>query len=310
MAVSPTPISSSGDITLGDLLQYAKDNKFDDTTTAGTRKMKQIVNEALQEARNSRKWPFQVEKSGRIVFIADYTTGTASVNNGSTAVTGVGTSWSDSYEGGYIRFGTDKIDYKIQTVTDTTHIVLATAYQGSNQSGATYAIIVDAYNLPSDFGSLCGAPQTMNNSGAICELRERDTYLYERTLGTRTGTPTEYYVDEQANQLIVTPAPDEADVCIFQYHEAFPEYTNTSEVVAWPYKYINVLHRFIDIGISRYLKEPQGEMQQAAMLAADKACGTSSGKNERLVPIGYETIEPTDGKIIFPVRPNKVAVDG
>ncbi len=78
--------------------------------------------------------------------IADETTGSISaVTNGSTTVTGSGTSWSASMAGRFIRLNIsntagnsgDGYWYEIKSVASTTSITLEKAYQGTTRSAAT-----------------------------------------------------------------------------------------------------------------------------------------------------------------------------
>lgn len=73
---------------------------------------------------------------------SNYTTGTISVTNGSSTVTGSGTSWATTTNatvGEYILLPDGKW-YLITTVTDNTHLVVEISYQGSTLSGQTYTI--------------------------------------------------------------------------------------------------------------------------------------------------------------------------
>jgi len=74
-----------------------------------------------------------------------YTTGTVNVTNGSTVVTGSGTSWSSNVKAGdYFGVGDDINSitkwYKIASVDSDTQITLKTAYEESSQTGVNYVI--------------------------------------------------------------------------------------------------------------------------------------------------------------------------
>ncbi len=74
-----------------------------------------------------------------------YTTGTVDVTNGSTVVTGSGTSWSSNVKAGdYFGVGDDINSitkwYKIASVDSDTQITLETAYEESSQTGVNYVI--------------------------------------------------------------------------------------------------------------------------------------------------------------------------
>lgn len=69
-----------------------------------------------------------------------YSTGTASVSNGATAVTGIGTSWLSTIRAGDL-FGTHKgMPVRIASVNSNTSLTLAYGWAGATQSGAAYEI--------------------------------------------------------------------------------------------------------------------------------------------------------------------------
>lgn len=79
--------------------------------------------------------------------IADYSTGTVSVINGGTTVTGSGTTWTPTTnlvsESRWIQFtgtGGDILWYQISSVDSTTSLTLYQPYQGITVSGGTYVM--------------------------------------------------------------------------------------------------------------------------------------------------------------------------
>ena len=79
--------------------------------------------------------------------IADYVTGTLSVNNGSMAVTGAGTAWTPTtntqLESRWLQIpqpSGDNLWYQIQNVSSSTALTLYQPYQGINVSGSGYTI--------------------------------------------------------------------------------------------------------------------------------------------------------------------------
>ena len=73
-----------------------------------------------------------------------YNTGTCSVNDGATTVTGLGTSWDSTMAGQYIYL--DGYWYVIDSITSTTELELVDAYAGSNLSGYAYTIATPNFN--------------------------------------------------------------------------------------------------------------------------------------------------------------------
>jgi len=80
----------------------------------------------------------------------DYTTGTiTTLANGSTSVTGSGTSWTSSMVGRYFRIDDDMEWYKISAVGGSTSITLEKEYQGVSISGGSESYTIGEFpNTP------------------------------------------------------------------------------------------------------------------------------------------------------------------
>jgi hypothetical protein len=76
----------------------------------------------------------------RPMSLLDYTTGTVAVTLGSTTVTGTTTSWTSSNVKPEAFIEIDGVSYEIASLTNSTTLVLSSAYQGSTASGQTYRI--------------------------------------------------------------------------------------------------------------------------------------------------------------------------
>lgn len=72
---------------------------------------------------------------------ANYTTGTVSVTQGSTTVTGSGTTWNTLVDAGmFLQVGGSGRYYVVKSITDTTHLELTEAYEGSTGAGNAYVL--------------------------------------------------------------------------------------------------------------------------------------------------------------------------
>lgn len=80
---------------------------------------------------------------------ADYTTGTISITNGATAVTGSGTTFTEAMVGRYLKTG-DGYWYLIASYTSATSITLDSAYLEVTVSGGSYTI-AELSQLPDGF---------------------------------------------------------------------------------------------------------------------------------------------------------------
>ncbi len=79
------------------------------------------------------------KKAVKDLSAADYTTGTITLANGSTVVTGSGTTFTALMVGRYLKTS-DGFWYKIVSFTSTTVIGLEKIYNGANVAGGTYTI--------------------------------------------------------------------------------------------------------------------------------------------------------------------------
>lgn len=104
-----------------------------------------------------------------------YNTGTVTVTQGSTSITGVGTSWLSDMEGMTFRVNEFSKEYTIRSVNSTTSITLKESYDGADGSGKSYKInptglqIMTLRGSPDDYYTLeieglIKAPKLVNNN--------------------------------------------------------------------------------------------------------------------------------------------------
>lgn len=109
-------------------------------------------------------WPIPsatIANGGRLSFerrmrdmkVADYTTGTISITNGSALVAGSGTTFTSAMVGRSLNITADSGDgmwYRVAAFTDATNIVLENAYDGSTGSTLAY-VIGELPDIPEEF---------------------------------------------------------------------------------------------------------------------------------------------------------------
>lgn len=128
--------------------------------TAITAQAKRYANTALHEMVFGFEYKLPwLERTGHIITMAPYTTGTVSIAKGSTTLTGASTVWTttNSYgvanarTSGKIELGTGDV-YTISTVAASS-ITLNQRYVASEDldAGSSYTYFEDEYALPSDF---------------------------------------------------------------------------------------------------------------------------------------------------------------
>jgi len=121
-----------------------------------------FVNDAYSRILSVCKHPEAMQESAFHI-PAFYQTGTVSVSNGGTTVTGSGTTWTAAMEGRQILFDDQGPFYDILDVVSATEITLGSAYIGSDLSGSTYTIALVYLQCPSDFLQFESVIDTVNN---------------------------------------------------------------------------------------------------------------------------------------------------
>lgn len=124
----------------------------------------------------------------------NYTTGSVSVTNGSTTITGSGTNWDSSMVDKAFRLNGGNKFYRISAFVSTTQLTLANSYGEATASGQSYTINTAWDDKWKDFGSDMAQPFKGGSAYCPSETYE-DTVLIGRnnkivTLNTVTDTIT------------------------------------------------------------------------------------------------------------------------
>lgn len=119
------------------------------------KQQRELVNDSIQIALDrifeAHDFPYYLQKDGVISTVAAYETGTVAVTNGSTAITFTGSTLTSGMTGRKIRFSNETPFYRISSVnTVAGTAVLENAYQGDDNTAATFVIYKDEYRLASD----------------------------------------------------------------------------------------------------------------------------------------------------------------
>lgn len=150
-----------------DIVNYIAPQVPEDAPVRG---MIQYVNRIEEEIRDKGDWSFFFKK-GSLDFVAEYSTGTVSVTNGSATVTGSGTTFTSGMVGRTIRIaGSD--EYIIGAYVSGTEITLARNFTGDTASAQTYAIYQSEYEIPSDVKEVLGVWDVTNNHRIFPDTRD------------------------------------------------------------------------------------------------------------------------------------------
>lgn len=128
--------------------------------TATDQQAKRYINIGLQDMHMSyrEKFPW-AERQDILRTQAEYTTGTITITQGSTTLTGSSTVWTttnafgvaNARAGGKVLLGGQSIPYEVSAVGGAGTITLATRYIGEDLSADTYIYFEDEYDLATDF---------------------------------------------------------------------------------------------------------------------------------------------------------------
>lgn len=125
---------------------------LDPTDTSNQANVTRWLNYVQQDICARWPWPF-MENRVSMLTVPDYTTGTVSVNSGSTTVNGSGTNFNSTNAGNlqfWIQFTGSNDWYLINTQNSTTQIVIEQPYQGTtNLVNTTYIIRKRYYSVAS-----------------------------------------------------------------------------------------------------------------------------------------------------------------
>lgn len=143
------------------------------------------VKQVLDFIRGNYHWSFW-ETEGNITLTAAYSTGTVSINQGDTAITGSGTTWTAAMTGSKIRIGTNE-DYTFTRTAAGTGTI-SPAYAGASVTAAAYTIYDDTYSLASDCDTVIDVVDVTNKrvlekmgsyAGKRAGNRLSQTYTYQ-----------------------------------------------------------------------------------------------------------------------------------
>lgn len=135
--------------------------RADTSQTATVTQAKRYINIALHDMHMGFDYRFPwAERSARLLVRAQYSTGTVSIDRGSTTLTGSSTVWTTTDDfgvanaraNGKIRIAGSLTPYVVQTVGGAGSITLSSKFTEDDvAAGATYVYYEDEYDLASDF---------------------------------------------------------------------------------------------------------------------------------------------------------------
>lgn len=230
------------------------------------------INYVQQDITARWPWPWSLGREA-IATIPDYTTGTASVNAGSTAVTGSGTTWTTTHGDGtyFIQFTTANDWYQVSARGGNTSLTIATAYQPTtNFSGGTYILRKFFYSLSSTADEVIDV-RNWNTPVKLIQADFRTIDLINPLV--QSNSPGYAYmmfgVDSSGNQVFM-PYPFANDARLFEFRvkKRPTDLVNSTDTPSIPNKYAHVLSwGAIAIGFAYLRKFDQAEAWNAKVEA-------------------------------------------
>lgn len=218
---------------------------LDSSDTTNQTNVYRWINYVQQDICSRWPWTF-LEGREAIVTVPDYFTGTVSVNAGSTALTGIGTTFAAAVDTTYfIQLSTANDWYQITTNGGATSLTLATAYAGTtNAVSVTYTLRKFFYSLSSTADEVLDVRNWNTPVKLIqCDFRTIDLI---NPLAQSTNAPYAYMMfgtDASGNQ-VFTPYPFPTDARLFEFRtrkRPVDMVVTSQEVVSIPNKYAQLI---------------------------------------------------------------------
>ena len=191
-------MSSTSQVTDFSDLYTDLQNRVRETTGQATTQTiaKRFINIGLHDMHvgQGEKFPW-AERHEILVTRPEYTTGTLSVSQGSTSVTGSGTSWNTAgtfgsnnvRAGGKLVINSGKEVYEVSSVASDTSLTLTSMFTQDDVSGVTYKYYEDEYALHADF--LKPVDQQFFDENATIDLIGRREFRMRYPRNNITGKP-------------------------------------------------------------------------------------------------------------------------
>lgn len=254
--------------------------------------VEQALNDILQEICQSHNFSWLYGDSSFIT-AAPYETGTVTATEGSTTITGSGTTFTSAMAGR--KFRCEDATYEISAYVSTTEITLSKNYAGAGGAGLTYKIYQNEYSLASDVEDVLSMRQENNPQ----KLKKRGIEFLDKYYPQRNsfGYPSMYaiigYDSSDYMKVEVYPIPNQARNIYYRYKLRVTEMSADSDTPIIPLRYRWVMAKGALYKIAKYLDMPdiggdyEREYRQgiAQIISADKKI------DERIVKGSGDDIE-------------------
>lgn len=233
---------------------------LDSTDTNNQTRVQRWLNLVQQDI--CARWPWNFLRSREsIVTIVDYTTGTVSVNSGSSSVTGIGTAFTATQAGGqyYIQFSGANDWYLITAQGSGTSLTISPSYAPStNAVSVTYTIRKFFYSLSSACDRICDI-KNWNTPLKLDEMFPRDVdFVQPNPQSSNTSYGFIPYGYDSSNNVQIIPYPFPSDARLFEI-KTFKRPTdmvNSGDLPTIPNKWAHIITFGADALAFAYLRKP------------------------------------------------------
>lgn len=192
-----------------------------------------VIKNVVQHIHQRGKWSFNFRQA---VFstVDDYSDGTIALTNGSATVTGTDTTFTSDHAGRKMRIS--GVEYEVGSFTDTTHVELTQVYVGETDTGVSYVIYQDEYNLASDVKTIYRMWDT-SKENELTAATQLD--LRSRTLNQFSDGDTREYAEigfssTNLRRILLRPHPSEVVHIEYWYEVKITEVTTITSQVDLP----------------------------------------------------------------------------
>jgi hypothetical protein len=249
--VALTSVTSSNSILNSDLTSYARIQARNASGSQSDSIIQQAVNDSVAWVATAKTWEYY-KTYGDFTLREPYDTGTLTLTNASTTVTGSGTTFPTWAASGKLKIG-NKV-YRISSRTNGTTLVLATAWAEDTESGTSYTLFQDEYSLASDclrFGEPLPGPG-WGSCGAPTSFAEVLRLQNSQIIGE--AYPSAYAVHGSGNTAKVLfwpyPSGSEDKLLAYWYYRKPASLVNANDTVDCDPLHLELLHRAIDYQIA------------------------------------------------------------
>lgn len=198
--------------------------------------VQEFINTAYSRALTEVNWNAQ-RGEGEFIIPATYNTGTATVTQNSTSVSGVGTTWTSAMIGRQFFVTGRGPFYTITAVGSSTSLTLDRVYAGVSASGVTYDILSVYLTAPSDFLQFLAVMDRDNNWRLHTNFRQEqiDTWDSKRSVaGTPTILATAPYDSSGLVRFEIWPRATAGKTYSYRYIKKLAQLVNATDPLVWP----------------------------------------------------------------------------